>query len=55
MKFQEWFNKKLKVSRYPLPDEIKKSGAKYVINVSCEYISSCQKVCMDNNIKVGGF
>lgn len=51
MKFQEWFDKKLKVSRYPLPDEIKKSGVKYVINVSCEYISSCQKVCMDNNIK----
>ena len=51
MKFQEWFDKKLKVTRYPLPDEIKKSGAKYVINVSCEYISSCQKVCMDNNIK----
>jgi hypothetical protein len=51
MKFQEWFDKKLKVSRYPIPDEIKKSGAKYVINVSCEYISSCQKVCMDNDIK----
>lgn len=51
MKFQEWFDKKLKVSRYPMPDEIKKSGAKYVINVSCEYISSCQKVCMDNGIK----
>ena len=51
MKFQEWFDKKLKVTRYPLPDEIKKSGVKYVINVSCEYISSCQKVCMDNNIK----
>lgn len=51
MKFQEWFDKKLKVTRYPLPDEIKKSGAKYVINVSCEYISSCQKICMDNDIK----
>jgi len=51
MKFQEWFDKKLKVSRYPLPNEIIKSGAKYVINVSCEYISSCQKVCMDNDIK----
>lgn len=51
MKFQEWFDKKLKVSRYPMPDEIKKSSAKYVINVSCEYISSCQKVCMDNDIK----
>lgn len=51
MKFQEWFDKKLKVTRYPLPDEIKKSGAKYVVNVSCEYISSCQKVCMDNGIK----
>lgn len=51
MKFQEWFDKKLKVTRYPLPDEVKKSGAKYVINVSCEYISSCQKVCMDNGIK----
>lgn len=51
MKFQEWLDKKLKVTRYPLPDEIKKSGAKYVINVSCEYISSCQKVCMDNGVK----
>jgi hypothetical protein len=51
MKFQEWFDNKLKVTRYPLPDEIKKSGVKYVINVSCEYISSNQKVCMDNDIK----
>jgi len=51
MKFQEWFDKKLKVTRYPLPGEIIKSGAKYVINVSDEYISSCQKVCIDNNIK----
>lgn len=51
MKFKEWFDKKLKVTRYPLPNEIKKSGAKYVINVSCEYIAACQKVCMDNNIR----
>lgn len=51
MKFKDWFDKKLKVTRYPLPNEIIKSGAKYVINVSCEYISSCQKVCIDNNIK----
>ena len=51
MKFQEWFDKKLKVSRYPLPGEIIKSGAKYVINVSDEYIISCQKVCMENGIK----
>jgi hypothetical protein len=51
MKFQQWFNEKLKVTRYPTPTEIKKSGAKYVINVSCEYISSCQKVCMENGIK----
>jgi hypothetical protein len=51
MKFQDWFDTKLKVTRYPLPEEIKKSEVKYVINVSCEYISSCQKVCMDNGIK----
>jgi hypothetical protein len=51
MKFKEWFDKKLKVTRYPTPSEIKKSGVKYVINVSCEYISSCQTVCMDNGIK----
>lgn len=51
MKFQEWFDRKLKVTRYPSPSEITKSGAKYVINVSCEYISSCHKVCMENNIK----
>lgn len=51
MKFKEWFDKKLKVTRYPLPQEIKKSSVEYVINVSCEYIASCQKVCMDNGIK----
>jgi len=51
MKFQEWFDKKLKVTRYPLPGEIKNSGVKYVINVSDEYISSCHKICMDNDVK----
>lgn len=49
--FSTWFNDKLKVTRYPLPNEIKQSKAKYVINVSCEFISSNQKVCMDNNIR----
>lgn len=51
MKFQEWFDKKLKVTRYPLPDEIKKTQPDYVINVSCEYISSNHKVCMNHGIK----
>jgi len=51
MKFQDWFDNKLKVSRYPTPSEIVKVEAKYVINVSCEYIASCQKVCIDNSIK----
>lgn len=49
--FTEWFNAKLKVTRYPLPSEIKESKPKYVINVSCEYIASNQKMCMDNGIK----
>ncbi len=39
MKFQEWFDKKLKVTRYPLPDEIKKSGVKYVINGTWIYFT----------------
>lgn len=51
MSFKEWFDKKLVVSRFPMPGEIKKSDAKFVINVSCDYISSCQKVCMDNDIR----
>ena len=51
MTFQDWFDNKLTVSRYPLPQEIKKSDAKYVINVSDEYISSCHKVCMDNDVR----
>lgn len=39
--FKEWFDSKLKVSRYPVPTEIYKSDYKYIINVSDEYISSC--------------
>jgi hypothetical protein len=49
--FTTWFENKLKVTRYPLPNEIVNSKAKNVINVSCEYISSCHTVCLENGIK----
>lgn len=41
MNFKEWFESKLKVSRFPLPYEIEKSDFDIYINVSDEYISSC--------------
>lgn len=51
MKFEEWFNTKLIVSRFPLPDRIRKSDYKYIINVSDEYINYCHDVAMECNIK----
>lgn len=51
MKFKDWWNTKLKVTRYPLPTELQNTKAKYVINVSDEYIPVNQEVCMKQNIK----
>lgn len=51
MKFKDWWNKKLKVVRYPLPTELQNTKAKYVINVSDEYIPVNQEVCIQKGIK----
>jgi hypothetical protein len=47
LKFNDWFKTKLIISRYPLPNEIIKSKAKYIINVSDEYIQTNHLVCND--------
>jgi len=51
MKFKEWFVNKLKVTKYPLPTELKETKARYVINVSDEYIPINHKVCNERGIK----
>lgn len=51
MKFQEWFDKKLVVNRFPTPEEIKKSDFDYIINVSDEFISGCMVAAMSSHKK----
>lgn len=51
MKFNEWFNSKLKVGRFPLSNEIINSKHDYFINVSDEYISYCFDAAMKSNKK----
>lgn len=51
MKFNEWFNSKLKVGRFPLPKEITDSKYDYIINVSDEYISYCFEAAMKSDKK----
>lgn len=48
MKFKEWFDNRLVVSRYPVPSEIEKSDFDIYINVSDEYIQSCHQVAVEN-------
>lgn len=42
--------KNITVSRYPLPSEIAKSDFEVIINVSDEYIDSCQKAAKSKGI-----
>ena len=51
MKFSEWFDNKVVIGRYPLPDEIKKSDYQYIINVSDEYISYCHNAAIESGKK----
>ena len=51
VKFKEWYKNKLRVERYPLPTELQKTKAKYVINVSDEYMPINHSVCMERGIK----
>jgi hypothetical protein len=51
MKFNEWFNSKFKVGRFPLPSEITNSKYDYIINVSDEYISYCFDAAMKSGKK----
>ena len=41
IKFKDWYDKKLIVSRFPMPTEILNSDFDIYINVSDEYIESC--------------
>jgi hypothetical protein len=51
-KFNDWFENKLKITRYPKPEEILKlSDIKYIINVSDEYNLKIHNICMEKNIK----
>jgi hypothetical protein len=50
-KFADWFDNNLKVSRFPMPNEIERSEYDYIINVSDEYIPSCHIAAMASNKK----
>lgn len=50
-KFKDWFINNLKVSRYPLPAEIRSSRPDVVINVSDEHIEVNQNVCMELGVR----